>query len=356
MLRVRTTLQSGNRNLLSRESPEKIKETFLSVSSHLVLTQLLDAMPIICLLLNEKRQIVFANRATLNFLQVKDRYALSGQRPGEALQCIHASEENGGCGATQSCRLCGVDQALLSAHGAYEKDHNCRIVRNTGMQTLVFRVSAVPTIIGGQSLILLTMVDVGHEKGRILASALSHTVFDAKGTMGESGETESCPAEESDNEQEMPGQPAISLPEDAEGQRGVDGNEDAESEAGPAAIDAHRLLEEIKDQFDDRPEAKGRLIRVAPESEQVTVRSDPVLLRRVLAGLITSALEASREKDVVLLGADARHGTVEFWVRYSRSTEAEAELSEGSFPPNSQGRGLGNFAIFRVTLPEDSSG
>jgi hypothetical protein len=52
--------------------------------------KLLDAVPGIVVVLNENRQIVFANLALNNFVEsLKDSSPL-GKRPGEVMHCIHA--------------------------------------------------------------------------------------------------------------------------------------------------------------------------------------------------------------------------------------------------------------------------
>jgi PAS domain-containing protein len=115
----------------------RIKKAFNVISSHSLLTQLLDAMPMICLLLNKERQIVFANKATLGFIKLEDRCALSGLRPGEALHCVHAFERDDGCGTTVYCRMRGTAQALQNQHAWDEDGHEYRILRSNGMEALI---------------------------------------------------------------------------------------------------------------------------------------------------------------------------------------------------------------------------
>ena len=54
--------------------------------------QFLQALPDILTVLNAERQIVFANQRLLDFLGVTLETVI-GQRPGEAIDCVHAFEE-----------------------------------------------------------------------------------------------------------------------------------------------------------------------------------------------------------------------------------------------------------------------
>lgn len=49
------------------------------------LSQLLDSIPDIVFMLNEQRQIVFANQAFVDVFKIADRQGIYGLRPGEAL-------------------------------------------------------------------------------------------------------------------------------------------------------------------------------------------------------------------------------------------------------------------------------
>ena len=77
--------------------------------------QLLGASPDIFLILNEQRQIVFANEPTAAILGVERPEEIFGLRVGEAVQCEHADLEPGGCGTSEFCRECGALQAMMTS-------------------------------------------------------------------------------------------------------------------------------------------------------------------------------------------------------------------------------------------------
>jgi len=59
--------------------------------------------------LNEQRQLVYANRAFRELTGAASVEELCGQRPGEILACLHAGN---GCGESESCLFCGAGQAI----------------------------------------------------------------------------------------------------------------------------------------------------------------------------------------------------------------------------------------------------
>lgn len=58
--------------------------------------------------LNSQRQILSLNQTFLQMMGVNDLENALGLRPGEYLQCIHASEMPGGCGTSRHCSECGA--------------------------------------------------------------------------------------------------------------------------------------------------------------------------------------------------------------------------------------------------------
>jgi len=334
---------------IRRRSAEEIRQEFLTISSHPILTQVLDAMPMICLLLNEERQIVFANIATAQFLGLEDRYALTGQRPGEALQCVHASEMGDGCGTTRYCRMCGAAQELRTKPEWGQSGHECRILRNHGMEALDLRVVAVPVVIDHRTFFVFTMTDIGHEKRRrVLERVFFHDILNTAGTIRGFSDLLSDKVEGTVRKQaDLIKRLSTRLIEEIEAQRELRAAENNELEVRPTSIDAFALLEEIRQQYQNPPPARGRRLQLAPNKKKVILRSDPILLRRVLSNLVKNALEASQQEGTVLMGAEGKDGVVEFWVHNPEPMDPEVQLQvfQRSFSTKGTGRGLGTFGV-----------
>jgi PAS domain-containing protein len=105
------------------------------------LRALMDAVPGVLLVLNESRQIVFANAALTDLLGLDDVMAVYGRRPGEVLGCEHAFECPGGCGTAEACTLCGAARAIAFCEDGVRSTQECRIIQRHSGQALDLRIN-----------------------------------------------------------------------------------------------------------------------------------------------------------------------------------------------------------------------
>jgi PAS domain-containing protein len=131
-----------------------------------IVDALLRSLGTAVFVLNEHRQILAANTASLQMLGLHEQDGLLGLRPGEAVHCVRAQDEEGGCGTSQACATCGAVIALLLArrHDRPE-ERNCAITIHSGTGTvdIDLRVRAVPLRIDGHDLMLVALSDIGQQ-------------------------------------------------------------------------------------------------------------------------------------------------------------------------------------------------
>ncbi|MDZ7740421.1 MAG: hypothetical protein U5Q03_01330 [Bacteroidota bacterium] len=72
-------------------------------SANEFLVKLAEASNSLFMVLNENRQIVFANQKLIELLQ-KDLDMIAGMRTGEMLYCKNARESENGCGTHENCK------------------------------------------------------------------------------------------------------------------------------------------------------------------------------------------------------------------------------------------------------------
>jgi len=65
----------------------------------------------------------------MSYFNISSAAALYGFRPGEILNCIHAGENEAGCGTTEFCRECGATKAILNSQKNGANEQECRIVQ-----------------------------------------------------------------------------------------------------------------------------------------------------------------------------------------------------------------------------------
>ena len=180
----------------TRSPPEMVQRQYELTRSLPEAVRFMDAWPTMGLVLNAQRQIVFANRAFLRFGGMQDaaelvgqpqadevdciRTAMLGQRPGEAVNCVRASERPGGCGTTVFCRNCGAVRAILNSQARGEDMQDYCLLRkiNHHTEALDLCVWARTLEVAGTPFTLFTMADISNEKRRqaLEASAAGETV------------------------------------------------------------------------------------------------------------------------------------------------------------------------------------
>jgi len=94
--------------------------------------EVMEDMPILVLVVNNARQIVWSNRKTHEIAGLESALGL---RPGEAFSCIHATEKAGGCGTTALCAFCGAPPSIMKALAGSSGTEPCAIQRNIGQKS-----------------------------------------------------------------------------------------------------------------------------------------------------------------------------------------------------------------------------
>jgi signal transduction histidine kinase len=335
-----------------RESRETIHGSFISLSKSTLLSQILDAIPNICIIVNQGRQIIFANRALLDFMGTADRLSACGLRPGEALNCVHAGETGDGCGSTEFCETCGAASAIMSSNGGDEATQECRITRNDG-QVLDLRVWTTPLSIEGKPYTVMTIVDVSDQKRRrVLERIFFHDILNTAGAIR--GFCELLPGKppaESEKLRSRIHRLSTRLIEEIDAQKALSDAENGELSIHLSEIVTGDLLHEVIDQHGGSADSALSSIHIDPASERVVFRSDHALLRRVVGNLVKNAVEASQQGETVTLGSYRSGSAVEFRVHNQRSMSRDVRLQvfQRSFSTKGTGRGLGTYSAKLLT-------
>ena len=362
-----------------RDSPETLKADLRRLESVGAFHMILDALPDTALVLNDKRQIVFANEKTLASLGV-DIDNLVGFRPGEVLGCIHSKDTPAGCGTGPTCRYCRVVNAILEAQEAETRiSRDCRITveKNGRLESLDLMVSGKKISDGINTWTIITMSDISDSKRRkVLERIFFHDVINSiasvrsgalllkaeAGTIGDEYIRHMLSLTEA-------------LLEEVLRQRDFLAMERGDLAVETKSVSNVRILEAVVDSFRTGELAKGKTLdfvgtnpkeenpieenpngehsnpREAPpvnvESRAVGFETDPVLLRRTLVNMVKNALEASSPGDTVRVETAVEGDTVLFRVRNPSvmSEDVRMQVFQRSFSTKGTGRGLGTYSM-----------
>lgn len=354
-----------------RASQDDIRRQYMKLAALPFVRDFLDAVPNMSVVLNENRQIVFANRAFASFLGLKDAgellgkshceafsclYAdVLGRRPGEAVGCIRSRLTDGGCGTTLFCRTCGAVISIMNSQKMRALDiQECRMVcgeEGVNETALDLRVWSRPIDVSGEVFTVFSVMDISNEKRRkVLERIFFHDVLNtASGVKGladllvEAGLSET----EMKDISSMISESADQLIEEISAQRMLSAAETGELKVSVQPIQSLELLCRIIRQFHSQTAAKGKELVVHENAVHFDMISDPVLLRRVLINLVKNALEAVDEGGTVTLGSYDGGDTVGFTVHDAAvmPPEVQSQIFSRSFSTKGSGRGLGTYSI-----------
>ena len=312
---------------------------------------LLDAIPTFLLILNRQRQIVYANRTLFEMTGVGDVSVLSGQRPGEALRCVH-SQHPGGCGSTEPCQACGVLGATLASLEGCRAEQECRITRHREgqVESLDLRVWATPLEYGDESFTIFSIADISHEKRRqALERIFFHDILNLAGGIRGFADVLLEPVGEENSGALLDHirQAAERIIDEIQAQRTLAAAESQDLQPQPDVVAAGVLLDQVCGIYRHHEVCRGRELHHDREEDGSVLTSDATLLGRVLGNMVKNALEATPRGGTVTVGCREVDGGIEFWVHNPGviPEPVRQQIFQRSFSTRGAGRGLGTYSM-----------
>ncbi len=317
---------------------------------------LLDAIPIIVMVLNGNRQVVFGNRMFLQVVGASEVREMIGKRPGEAFDCIHSDLTPGGCGTTEFCVECGAVGSVLKGIRGEWNVMECNINRRretAGLESMDLQVCSAPIEVAGERFVGFSITDVSHEKRRrILERIFFHDILNTLGGIKGLMEffTQEAP-EPLREDAELVHGAVSSLAEEIISQKQLLAAESNELETNVIELDSTEILEILQRTFRNAEEAKGKNLEIDLSAVSLEFRSDYTLLKRVLGNMVKNALEATKPEGLVTLGATAADDVLCFQVHNAGfiPRNIQLHLFDRSFSTKGAGRGLGTYSIKLLT-------
>ena len=313
--------------------------------------QLLDAVPTILTILNDCRQVVYANGALLELLGIEAPETLYGLRPGEALDCAVSSSAPNGCGTGEVCSTCGAVLAILAGLAGTANSRECRVTRCLGgeLQALDLRVWATPLRHRDENFTIFAVSDISQEKRRRnLERVFFHDILNVVGSIKGFAELlDRYPGMQREDLYALIHGAAEQVIDEVAAQRTLASAEAGALTVATVTLSTRLLLEQLCALYRAHEVAAQRILTVAPECEDLLFVSDRGLLARVLGNMLKNALEAIPAGAAVTCGCGRAGEKVEFWVHNPGEMPRASQLQvfQRSFSTKGTGRGLGTYSM-----------
>ncbi|MBN1874852.1 MAG: HAMP domain-containing histidine kinase [Anaerolineae bacterium] len=345
----------------SKTSVETLKHTYELqrqidyFSNDLLIIQILDGISTMTLLLNVTREVVFANRAFLDFTDVKARKDIAGQHICKLLHCTNVKNFINGDYRDNFCSYCGIDQVIWKALQGYSRQTEAQVIANSEHPAWVMelQVRATPVEYIGERFTLITLSDVSTKKrGEFLERTFLHDVMNTAGAL--LGAVEVLP------EVSETARPRLDKIIDMATHRLVDeittqqqlrAAERDEIVVHSRPLQTLGFMEDLVAMYANHPVAAGRTLVIDPEAADMMIVTDLTLLNRVLGNLLKNALEASEPGDSVTLGCTATDNDITFWIHNPTSIPQGVQLRLFLHPFSTKGkhRGVGLYSAKLLT-------
>ena len=321
-----------------------------------LLDSLLNAVPDAVLILNPQRQIIYANKEFTDFAN-QDEAALLGQRPGEAINCIHAFTKPGGCGTSENCSTCGAVVAVLNAQQGRRNVQECRILteKNGEPGALDLRVTATPfrfDPVTGEQFTMFATEDISNEKRRqVLERIFFHDIANTAGAISGLVELMGASTTREDDTSsefvELLTQASSQLIDEIAAQRQILAAERGDLAVDPEPLYTVDLLHQLMAVYRNHIVSAGKTLRLDPASEQILLWSDQALLGRVIGNMVKNAMEAAKPGDTITVGCQRLFDYVRFWVHNPQHIPRRVQLQifQRSFSTKGVSRGLGTYSM-----------
>ena len=344
--------ETRSTNLDERDSIEELRALSARLASRQIYFSVLDAFPGAAFILNGKRQVLYANRFALKNFGL-ELLSVIGNRPGDLLVCENAEE--GGCGSSESCSVCGivkaVETAMRSGQPARE-EARLSIGDSAARRSVELLVTVTPIHEGENDYFIVAFEDLSDKKRReVVERIFFHDVLNSISVIKSSAELLQREPEDRDYV-EFILQATANLEEEIKRQRDLKSMERGELEVKTAPCSSLDLLGDLVVDYSLTELARDRTFILDREgSISLDFETDAVLLRRVLGNMFKNALEASKPGELLRTATRAEGGEVLFEVHNSGFIPCDDQLRifQRSFTTKGPGRGVGTYSMRLLT-------
>lgn len=332
-----------------RSQSSIIEKQLKLIKKNEILVNLVESISQLVVVLNQDRQIVFANSGFIEFCGVKSIKALLGKRPGESINCLYAFQEDGGCGTSEFCKKCGAVNAILESQTGVKSTKDCNIL-TSGNEAFELRVTATPFDLDNEEFTIFSITDISAEKRReTLESVFLHDIMNSAG--GISGLSNIL--KDMNDPKEMVEiariieTAASNLIDEIKIQRELSSAERGDLKPIFTPVSSLQVLTNLQNIYTSHRLNHHKIIELSKNSKDIIFETDSIILKRILGNMIKNAIEVNQLKDTIVLKSEVVGDEICFSVHNNSFIpyETQLQLFKRSFSTKGVGRGLGTYSM-----------
>lgn len=310
-----------------------------------------DAFSHIFYIVNDQRQIVLSN---IRFKKLADSNKLEevlGLRTGDALGCLNAKYSSYGCGSTNECKGCGALATITEAFNSNSKvtsEAQIALEGNPANQ-LSLEITATPFVHNRRRYLYVSAIDIEEKQRKeIMEKIFFHDVLNLMTSM--QGCLEIMDSMDTEGrERFFPRLKDLSnqLMEEINAQQELVKAENNQLVPNVMVTSSMQVIEDVKQKMSTLKVASEKIIVIDQISDKVTIKTDTLLLSRVLINMTKNALEASGKGESIVLKAQKISGGVRFSVHNNAviPDQIRFNIFKRSVTTKGKGHGLGTYSM-----------
>jgi K+-sensing histidine kinase KdpD len=328
-----------------------VKKQIKLVSKNSIMDSVLNAGNGILAILNTHRQIIAVNKSLLSFLNIDNPESALGLRPGEAVECIHANELEGGCGTSSWCSTCGAAIAIVSTLADKKPVAKKCIISITkqGIETeLCFLVRSSIITFEQNDFILLFLQDISiNEQRNAFERMFNHDIKNLLTGICCSVELLEIKMNDAIEGNVKIIQKLISrLKCELLVHGSISETSNSEYVLNINSFQISSILDELQTLMEGHSVSIDKFLKILDKTDNSILKTDYSLLFRVLMNLLINAFEASNSGDEVKLICEKTDNEFVFSILNNAFIKPEIErriFQQYFSTKDGEGRGFGTF-------------
>lgn len=307
-----------------------------------VLRSFLESMAEPVVVLGLDRRVAWANRALLAFVD-KALEDVLGREVGGALGCD-------ACGSEKGCEpeggMCGFQQAVDAGFAGNVQAREVLVERGEG-KSLFLRLRFTPIGSPDVDHLFLLIEDLSNQRHRdMLERVFFHDLINSLGAI--QGASQMLQEHAVGEDAEMAwllAEQAQEVLDEVHSHRDLFDAETDELKLRREDVRLLGVLKRVGAAYAVHQSFGGRSILLDPAAEDLALRTDPTLLRRILGNMVKNALEASRGVVTLRCRQDGEGAVLEVHNEGAIPAHSQEKIFRRAFSTKGIGRGLGCYSM-----------